>query len=137
MIFVDTSAWVALLDNRDGYHRRASEFQRELQKGAHGRLITTDYVLDESVTYLRLAAGVDQVKEFRRVIESSGSLQIVWTTSDLFWASWDQLIDRPDKRWSFTDCISFQTMRNLGIESAFSFDTDFRQAGFKVLPAPD
>jgi uncharacterized protein len=137
MIFVDSGAWIALLDKRDGYHDRAIEFHRALQKGVHGRLVTTDYVLDESVTYLRLAGGIDLVKASRRVIQASESLQIVWTTPELFWESWEMLADRPDKRWSFTDCHSFRTMVSLGIDSAFGFDTDFHQAGFQLLPGSD
>lgn len=136
MIFVDTSAWIALLDQRDGHHSRALGFQRELQRGAHGRLITTDYVLDETVTYLRLAAGIDPIRKFRQNIEDSESVQVVWITPEQFWAAWDQMMSRPDKRWSLTDCLSFRTMENLGVDSAFSFDADFGQAGFHLLPGP-
>jgi predicted nucleic acid-binding protein len=57
MIFVDSGAWIALLDPRDQFHERSVRFQRELRQGPHDRLVTTDYVLDEEVTYLRLHAG--------------------------------------------------------------------------------
>ncbi|HEV2520024.1 MAG TPA: PIN domain-containing protein [Thermoplasmata archaeon] len=136
MIFVDSSAWIALLDQGDGHHSRAMDFQRVLKGGAHGRLITTDYVLDESITYLRLTAGVEQARSFRQIVQASESVQVVWTTPELFWASWEALISRPDKRWSLTDCLSFKTMENLDIHTAFAFDNDFRQAGFNLLPGP-
>jgi predicted nucleic acid-binding protein len=32
------------------------------------------------------------------------------------------------------DCISFVLMRARGIERAFTFDADFRVAGFEILP---
>lgn len=35
---------------------------------------------------------------------------------------------------SLTDCISFATMRKLGIDTALAFDRCFMQAGFQVLP---
>lgn len=41
---------------------------------------------------------------------------------------------RHDKRWSLTDCISFVTMEEFGIEVALTLDADFRQAGFQVIP---
>jgi predicted nucleic acid-binding protein len=134
MIFVDSSAWIALLDRRDGIHRRARAFQQELGTGVHGRLATTDYVLDEAVTYLRQRGPVDLVGDFRNIVTASESVQVVWTTPDRFWTAWDTLLGRPDKRWSLTDCLSFVTMQALGIRLAFGFDSDFRQAGFDLLP---
>jgi predicted nucleic acid-binding protein len=134
MIFVDSGAWIALLDQRDQFHDRSVRFQGELRRGVHGRLVTTDYVLDEAVTYLRLHATGDAVREFRRILEESESVQVVWTPPDRFWEAWNRLQERNDKRWSLTDCLSFVTMEALGIRSAFGFDSDFRQAGFDLLP---
>jgi uncharacterized protein len=39
-----------------------------------------------------------------------------------------------DKEWSLTDCISFATMKRLKINTAFTFDVHFRQAGFNTIP---
>ena len=134
MIFIDSGAWIALLDQGDRFHEHALEFQRELRRGRHGRMVTTDYVLDESVTYLRLHAGGESLREFRRVLTQSESLQVVWTPPDRFWEAWQRLEERTDKRWSLTDCLSFVTMEALDIRRAFGFDTDFLQAGFELLP---
>jgi len=135
MIFVDSGAWIALLDQRDRFHERSVRFQKELRQGAHGRLVTTDYVLDEAVTYLRLQAGGEAVREFRRVLIESESIQVVWTPPERFWEAWGRLQERDDTRWSLTDCLSFVTMEALGIGTAFGFDSDFRQAGFELLPS--
>ena len=35
-----------------------------------------------------------------------------------------------DKKWSFTDCVSYAVMKRLGIREAFALDDDFRQFGF-------
>ncbi|EQD56706.1 protein containing PilT protein [mine drainage metagenome] len=137
MIFIDSGAWIALLDQRDGFHRRARAFQGELARGVHGRLVTTDYVLDEAVTYLRQRGPGHLVREFRGILTASESVQVVWTTPDRFWTAWDTLLSRPDKRWSLTDCLSFVTMQALGIRLAFGFDSDFRQAGFELLPGSE
>ncbi|MCI4335172.1 MAG: type II toxin-antitoxin system VapC family toxin [Thermoplasmata archaeon] len=134
MIFIDSGAWIALLDERDGHHDAARGFQAELFRGRYGRVITTDYVLDEAVTYLRLHGPAELVGQFRTIITGSESVHVVWTTPERFWAAWDTLRGRPDKRWSLTDCLSFVTMEALGIRRAFGFDSDFRQAGFELLP---
>ena len=39
-----------------------------------------------------------------------------------------------DKRLSLTDCTSMALMRRLGLEAAFTFDRDFRDCGFAMVP---
>ena len=40
---------------------------------------------------------------------------------------------RPDKDWSFTDCISFTVMQQEGLTEALTADHHFEQAGFRAL----
>jgi predicted nucleic acid-binding protein len=39
-----------------------------------------------------------------------------------------------DKRLSLADCASFELMERLGLSAAFSFDRDFRDCGYRMLP---
>ena len=39
-----------------------------------------------------------------------------------------------DKTFSFTDCVSFVIMKDLGIQEAFAFDDHFLQMGFVRRP---
>ena len=52
MIFVDSGAWIALTDTSDQYHDEATGIYATL-KQQRMRFITTDYVIDETVTRLR------------------------------------------------------------------------------------
>jgi len=45
------------------------------------------------------------------------------------------LFQYTDKDFSFADAISFAVMERLDIRRAFTFDRDFAQYGFTVLPA--
>ncbi|MCI4342311.1 MAG: hypothetical protein L3K11_08090 [Thermoplasmata archaeon] len=49
-------------------------------------------------------------------------MHVVWTTPERFWAAWDTLRGRPDRRWSLTDGRSTGTLEALGIRRAFGFD---------------
>jgi len=40
-----------------------------------------------------------------------------------------------EKRWSYTDCVSFAYMDEIGLEDAFTFDRNFAQYGKRVHPA--
>lgn len=134
MIFVDSSAWVALVDARDGNHPRAILQQAELVRGRLGRLVTSDFVLDETFTLVRKRLGPDAVRQFAVGVESSASVHTVWVTPEQFRASKEMFLGQGRRGWSFTDCTSFCLMRELGIGSAFTFDRDFGEAGFECWP---
>ena len=39
-----------------------------------------------------------------------------------------------DRNLSLVDCVSFEVMRNVGIETAFTFDRHFSEQGLKSVP---
>jgi uncharacterized protein len=134
MIFVDASAWVAAVDARDGNHKAALEESQKLMAGRAGRLVTTDYVLDESLTLIRKYAGAGAARQFMLGLDQSKSVHVLWISSNQFRTALELFLTQPGRSWSFTDCTSFVAMRELGITSAFTFDRDFREAGFLVEP---
>jgi predicted nucleic acid-binding protein len=52
MIFVDSGAWIALLNQKDPHHDDAVAIYNDLVQ-QNAQLLTTDYVIDETVTRLR------------------------------------------------------------------------------------
>jgi len=134
MIFVDTGAWYALESPDDRNHRPAAAFLRELSKGRLGAMVTTDFVLDETLTLLSMRFGVAAAIRFLAKIRESESVDVIWIGEQAFWEAAKLMEERPDKRWSFTDCTSFVAMRSLSVDQAFAFDDNFLQAGFKKLP---
>ena len=57
MIFVDTGGWIAILNRRDQHHQEAVTIFNKLQQ-QQMRLLTTDYVIDETVTRLRYDTNI-------------------------------------------------------------------------------
>jgi len=134
MIFIDTSAFLAIENRRDAYHKQALAYRDTvLQSGQI--LITTDYVLDESYTIIRIRAGHTIAVQFGEDIRSSRVVQIEYMTSELLENAWRIFKSFADKEFSFTDCTSFALMEHLNIDTAFTFDDHFRQYGkFIVRP---
>ncbi len=48
--------------------------------------------------------------------------------------AWSLFLDRPDRRYTLTDCLSFVMMRRLGIDTALATDQHFLQEGLTTLP---
>lgn len=55
-VFVDTGAWIALTDKTDDYHKAALKIHAYLEEN-NAWLITSDYIIDETITWLRYKAG--------------------------------------------------------------------------------
>jgi len=134
LIFVDTSAWYALEVEDDENHASALALREELRKGRYGALLTSDYILDEVITLLRIRKGVEPSFKFANKVLRSKSVSIIWINGLIFDAALKLLKQRPDKKWSFTDCTSFIIMSQLNVKEAFAFDQNFEQAGFTRVP---
>ncbi|MDE1822150.1 MAG: type II toxin-antitoxin system VapC family toxin [Euryarchaeota archaeon] len=134
MIFCDTSAWVALADPREQWHRELLRFSRRILAGEFGRVLTTDYVLDETYTLLRMKVGLDAVHRLREQLRTSRNYEVVKVSDDHFERALDLMLAHQDRRWSLTDCTSFLVMRDLGISDALTLDRNFAQAGLNGLP---
>ncbi|WP_375506632.1 hypothetical protein [uncultured Nostoc sp.] len=49
-LFIDTWGWLTLHDRNERYHQEATEaYQRAIAE--NGKIYTTDYVLDETITF--------------------------------------------------------------------------------------
>ena len=133
-VFVDTSFFKALIDIRDDFHLRAVDIWMEIIKNKTA-LITTNFILDETFTLIRVRNGLAAVLEFRdRLAEGLGRAKLVRVTVQDEADAWDWFINEW-KDLSFTDCVSFAVMKRLGIVSAATFDRHFSRAGFAALSA--
>jgi predicted nucleic acid-binding protein len=133
VIFVDTGAFVARHLARDQYHAMAADGWSQLARRGW-RCLTTNYVLDETITLLARRAGARFAADRARAIFGSERLTIFRPTVDDELVAIELLEKFDDKDLSFTDCISFVTMRARGVRRAFTFDRHFREAGFIPWP---
>jgi predicted nucleic acid-binding protein len=62
------------------------------------------------------------------------SWPLIFIDSALLTGALGQMERFADKRLSLTDCASFELMARLRLDSAFSFDRDFRDCGFQMVP---
>jgi predicted nucleic acid-binding protein len=138
-LFVDTWAWLVLANDRDPAFGSVSRLRASVA-GQPGAWVTTDYVLDETMTRLFALAPSAQARRFMEgIFEASrrGLLDIEHVTPERFTRAWRLRLRYHDKpRISFTDLTSFVVMRELGLHHALTADAHFEQAGmgFSRLP---
>ncbi len=133
-VFVDTAGWVACADSADPAHGPACT-SRDAALSAGAMLVTTDYVMDETLTLLRMRLGLAAAETWWAQVE--GSARLRWECIDVPRAekARHHFFRHRDKTYSFTDCTSFVVMRELRLKQALTTDRHFRQMGFQVLPA--
>ena len=128
MIFLDTSAIVALSNRLDEHHARALAIFDSLPDP--GELLTHNYVVVEAFSLLHRRHGV---KVASRFVEEANAFDIVSVDRKLHEAAARSLARKGTKRSSLVDEVSFLVMRERGLDEAFAFDSDFRREGFTTL----
>lgn len=131
-VFVDTSGWYSLIDRGDADHGPARSFVREwLANG--GRLVSSDYVLDESFTLARARSGTTAAVRLMDLVEGTAALDLEWVGHERFARARALFRRYADQAFSFTDCTSFVVMRELELQGALTSDEHFRIAGFELV----
>lgn len=131
-VFIDTSAWIALYDRNDKYHKNAKKIWTEII-GKKKQIYTTFDILDETITLLRFRVGYKGSVDFGESVFESKIINIIEINTELRIKAWEFYNKFSDKKLSFTDCTSFAAMSLLDITKSFTFDKHFLQVGFSVL----
>ena len=130
-IFIDTSAFFALLDADDAHHQKAKGAWVEVLK-PENNLVTTNYVLIESFALIQNRLGLDALKGFQN--DLLPLLGIEWIQDHTHALAVSALLAASKKSLSLVDCVSFEVIRDLGISKVFCFDPHFSDQGFACIP---
>ena len=108
-VFVDTGGWYAVSVARDRRHKLAIQHYASLLDD-DTLLVTSDYVLDETITRLRYDSGHETSIDFLDQIEQAaerGFLRILQVDERIWSEACDLYRKYQDQEFSFTDCTSF------------------------------
>jgi predicted nucleic acid-binding protein len=131
-IFLDTSMFKALVDIDDDFHTKAEHEWVNIQKQSFV-LSTSNFIVDESITLLRIRCGKPKAYAFRDLLSDNNySIRIFRVTTDDEMNAWKWFVNDWSKL-SFTDCVTFAQMKRLGIRDVATFDKHFKKAGFHVM----
>jgi predicted nucleic acid-binding protein len=129
-VFIDTSAFFAILDADDHNHAAAGRiWKRLLEQSAE--LVCSNYILIECFALLQRRVGLEAARVFQADVV--GVLQVRWVDEALHAAGVAALLTAGRRQLSLVDCVSFELMRRLGLTTAFAFDQDFADQGFTCL----
>ncbi|MBC7251909.1 MAG: PIN domain-containing protein [Anaerolineae bacterium] len=130
-VFVDTSAFFAVLDADDRNHDEAKRVWQDLLT-QEAVLVCSNYVLVETLALVQHGLGIPAVRTFQEDIVPV--LNIEWVDESVHRVGIASVLAAARKGLSLVDCTSFEIMRRLGIKMAFTFDRHFEEQGVQCLP---
>jgi len=130
-IFADTSALLAVLDANDEKHPSAkAQWEQLISEDAS--LACTNYILVETFALAQRRLGMSAVRSLQEDVLPV--IAVEWVDAQTHASGVSALLIAGRRDLSLVDCVSFETMRRLGIDTAFAFDRDFTDQGFSTIP---
>lgn len=107
-VFVDTSAWLAVLDRDDQRHALARRIWAALLEGRH-ELVTSSYVLVETLALIQRRLGMEAFRVFHTDIHPL--VDVIWVEGELHRSAAEQVLTANQRRLSLVDCSSFVVLK--------------------------
>jgi predicted nucleic acid-binding protein len=92
--------------------------------------VTTQWILAEVADAVASSTARQSIRSFFQELAANQAVTVVDATAGQFLRGLDLYANRPGKKWSLTDCISFVVMNERGLSDALTGDHHFAQAGF-------
>jgi len=127
--FVDTGVWFASVVPIDPRHADVLAWH----KANPSTLITTDYVIDETLTLLRKRGEKSRAVALGRYFFDLAGVQIHYVTEEDVKRAWQTFAKYGDRDWSFTDCTSRAVIERLHIKRALTFDRHLSEFGLTAI----
>lgn len=129
-VLVDTGAWYAYMDKDDPDHQLVSD----VLENHFPLLLTSDFIVDETLTLLRYRHGRIAAVKFGELAFSGELARLEYITKNDQQKAWQLFLKYHDHCLSYTDCTTFILMKRCKIETAVALDSDFRSYGLHCLP---
>jgi predicted nucleic acid-binding protein len=133
-IFVDTAAFLAVLNANDQFHPSAKK-NWDAMLASNSTLYSSNYIILETITLLQHRFGVEAVRLFESDILPI--IDIAWVGEEIHRQGMSALLVANRRNLSLVDCTSFEIMRQAGLDTAFTFDHHYKEQGFIVIPDGD
>jgi len=122
-----------MADRNDPHHMDSTQVRDKwLEEG--GILVTSDYVIDETLTLIRMRLGIDAAEKWWDNVSDSPRLRMELITSERAEKARRWFFRWRDKSFSFTDCTSFVLMHEFRLKKVLTGDRHFTEAGFEICP---
>lgn len=136
-VYVDSTAFVALLRPHDRAHARMLAHFKDMQ-AKRDLLLTTDVAISDAVAQLRRDPGLERVIAFRDALARSvrgGGVRVLDTDALLRQRAFAVMAAHPTASLSYGECIAAALATSKRIAGIVGVGGALRAAGYPVEPA--
>ena len=135
-VFIDTSAWIDLMNSNERHHTAAVNFHKSLTPMT--LRITTWGIVSETYTWIRYHIGYREASRWLTLkdsLEDQGFLQVVCPDHQMEIGVRKVISRFQDQQLSYVDSFSLALIQSRpDIDAIFAFDHHMSLAGIPVLP---
>ena len=132
-VFIDTSAFVALFVEKEGFHQEASRKYR-VYREERAIFFTSNFILDELFTRMLFYKEVN-IKELIKGLKRSialNELTVLQIDETLFEKALDIFQKFSEHKISFTDATTYCLYKDFALDEIFTLDNDFKKMRLKT-----
>ena len=130
-VYVDTSAFYAIVDSSDANHQTAAATWQRLLRDKE-ELWTSSFALTETLALFHNRLGTDVVRRF--VDDNLPAVRIHWVDWAMYSTALGAMLATPGRRGpSLADCTGLEVMRLLRTRRIFAYDQHYANLGLDVL----
>ena len=129
-VYIDTSAFLTILDADDTNHAVARRVWAELVERSEA-MITSNYVVVETAALLHSRVGVDAVRWLQDDILAV--VEVEWVDKPMHASAMSAVISGARRGPSLVDCVGFEIIRLRSLAGVFAYDRHFENRGFSLI----
>jgi len=132
-IFIDTSAWIMLLNSDEHFHKNAAEVYDDLPPF---NKYTSNHIISETYTWLQRKIGHQKALSFLETIkkmQKDNLIKVIWSIEAIEDHAVEILKKYKDQDFSYVDATSFAIIKKYDIDNAFAYDNHFLVMGIPLI----
>lgn len=132
-VFIDSNIFIALLDESDSTHDKASKLVAELGTRAFNP-VTSNFVVNETITVVSQRIGKSNAVRFADYLYfGDHNIKVITVDRDVEERALEVLKRTKSKNISFCDCTIYAIMNRYGMSALASFDKHMQKGSFKIF----
>lgn len=135
-VFIDASAWIAVIDEQNPNHIQAREYYKKLIEQS-ARLVTNNIVVDECLSVLKEKFGNEFAQQFLETIDESVlsvTLRVVWISRRIRRNVINNFLKTSSSKHSMRQYYVYESIKRKKVDIVFSYDENLKAFDFPVMP---
>ena len=135
-VFIDASAWIAVLDEQNPNHVQAREYYKKLIEQS-ARLVTNNIVIDECLSVLKEKFGNEFAQQFLETIDESVlsvTLRVDWISRRIRRNVINNFLKTSSSKHSMRQYYVYESIKRKKVDIVFSYDENLKAFDFPVMP---